>query len=521
MDAGSLPSIVDSKERRLYLAVVACALVPYVPALWNGFAMDDLYIIAWNPLVHGVQGIWRAFGQPYWPPDLGGQMYRPLPLATFALDWTIASGHPALFHLMNLLWHAGAAVVVAALALRFYPESSPSPGGRGGQGVRTAFVAGLIFAVHPVHVEAVANVIGLGELMAAVGVCLSVYMAVARQDVLWSGAFLLLGLLSKENAVVGPALIVWAWIVQLTPRPERRQIVAFVASWIVLGGAYLAVRSIVLHPYERLHATAPVFLGETALTGRLTAVAALADVARLLILPFTLRVDYSPAERTAVRSLFDARSALGLLCLASWVALLIIAWRRQRRVEAYGLGWIGIAFLPVSNLLFSSGVLLAERTLYLPSVGLALAAGAALARLPARRFDLALTLIVLGGAIRSAVRAPVWRDDLSVTESILTDSPKSYRGPARAAAVFQSHRQPARALEMLRHATAIYDRDPTLFIAGADAALTLGQSSLADSLLTRAEQMCFRCSGYYRTQALAARSRGDTAVADSLLARIR
>lgn len=508
MDAGSLPSIVDSKDRRLYLAVIACALLPYVPALWNGFAMDDLYIVAWNPLVHGAQGIWRAFAGPYWPPDLGGQMYRPLPLATFALDWTIAAGRPALFHAMNLLWHTGAAVIVAALTRRWADT-------------RAALAAGLIFAVHPVHVEAVANVIGLGELMAAVGVCLSVYMAVVRQDVLWSAAFLLLGLLSKENAIVGPALIVWAWVVQLTPRPDRRRIVEFVASWIVVGGVYLAVRGIVLHPYERLHATAPVFLGETALTGRLTAVAALADIARLLLLPATLRVDYSPAERTAVHSLFDVRLALGLLCLALWIALLIIAWRRQRRVEAYGLGWIGIAFLPVSNLLFSSGVLLAERTLYLPSVGLALAAGVVLARLPAQRFNLILTLIVFAGAIRSAVRTPVWRDDLSVTESIFKDSPRSYRGLARAAAVFQSHRQPARALEILRHATAIYDRDPTLFVAGADAALTLGQSRLADSLLTRAEQMCFRCSGYYRTQALAARSRGDTAVADSLLARIR
>lgn len=501
---------MDSKDRRLYLAVVACALIPYIPALWNGFAMDDLYIILWNPLVHAVQGVWGAFTGPYWPPDLGGQMYRPLPLASFAIDWTIAGGHPALFHAVNLLWHAAAGVIVAAMTRRWAD-------------VRAAFAAGVVFAVHPVHVEAVANVIGLGELMAAVAVCLSVYMAVVRQDVLWSGVFLVAGLLSKENAVVAPALIVWAWLVQLTPRPARRRVVAFVVSWIVLGSAYLVVRGIVLHPYERLHATAPVFLGESALTGGLTAIAALADVARLLILPLTLRVDYSPAERTAVHSLVDGRLLLGLGCLALWAVLLIMTWRRQRRVEAFGLGWIAIAFLPVSNLLFSSGVLLAERTLYLPSVGLALAAGAALggARLPLQRFNLVVLVIGLAGAVRSAVRAPVWRNDLAVTESILTDSPRSYRGPARAASMFQSYRQPARALAALHEAIAIYDRDPTLFIAAADAAFTLGQPSLADSMLARAEQLCFHCSGYYRTEAFAARSRGDSAVADSLLARMR
>jgi len=501
---------VDSKDRRLYLVVAACALVPYVPALWNGFAMDDLYIIVWNPLVHSLHGAWRAFGGPYWPPDLGGQMYRPLPLATFALDWSLARGHPALFHAMNLLWHAGAALLVTALARRWADWT-------------TALVAGVIFAVHPVHVEAVANVIGLGELMAAVGVCLAVYAAVVRQSVLWSGAALLFGLLSKENAVVAPALIVWAWIVgaPLALRPDRRRLFMFVASWVVIAGVYLAVRAVVLQPYARLHATAPVFLGESAFAGRLTAVAALGDVVRLLILPLTLRVDYAPAERTIVRSILDGRFVIGFACLVLWAVLLVLAWRRQRRLEAYGLGWIAIAFLPVSNLLFSTGVLLAERTLYLPSVGLALAAGTALARLPPERLRVVLVAVVLAGGIRSGLRTPVWHDDFSVTQSILEDSPNSYRGPARMAAIYQSHRQPAQALGALREAAKIYDRDPTLFVAAADAAITLGRPRLADTLLMRAELLCFRCPGYYRTQALAARSRGDSAVADSLLARMR
>src|SRR5258708_6090427 len=171
--------------------------------------MDDLYIIVWNRLVHSVQGTWRGFTGAYWPPDLGGQMYRPLPLASFAVDWAIAGGHPACFHAMNLLWHAGMEVLVAAVARRWADWA-------------TALGAGLVFAVHPVHVEAVANVIGLGELMAAAGVCLAVYAAVVRPDVLLSGAALLLGLLRQENAVVAPALIACAWVV--APPPPSRNV---------------------------------------------------------------------------------------------------------------------------------------------------------------------------------------------------------------------------------------------------------------------------------------------------------
>jgi len=494
---------VDAK--RLYLAVAACAVVVHIGALWNGFAMDDLYIIVWNPLVHSARGIWHALAAPYWPPDLGGKLYRPLVVASYTLDGLVDDA--PWFHAVNLLWHAGAAVAVAALARRW-------------AGTTAALVAGLLFAVHPVHVEAIANVIGRAELMAAVGACLAVYAAVVNESVGWSALALTVGLLSKENAAVAPGLILWAWLVGLS-RPPRHRMMAFVGSWLAIAAVYVAVRGAVLGPYTRLHDIAPVFVGQSPVAVRLTAIAALADVLRLLVFPLTLRVDYSPAERTLVTSILDGRFLLGLAALAVWAALLVGAWRHGRKVEAFGLGWIAIAFLPVANLLFPVGVLLAERTLYLPSVGVVLAAGAALARLPVPRVRLVTAVLVLAGGIGSALRVHVWHDDGAVTRSILDDSPNSYRGPARMGALFQSHRDAARALDAFRTAARIFDRDPSIYVAGADAAFALGRAALADSLLTRAEQLCYHCGGLYRTQALAARARGDSAVADSLLRRAR
>ena len=491
--------------KRLYLAVAACAVVAHIGALWNGFAMDDLYIIVWNPLVHSGQGIWHAFAAPYWPPDLGGKLYRPLAIASYTLDGLVDDA--PWFHAVNLFWHAGAAVAVAALARRW-------------AGTTAALVAGLLFAVHPVHVEAIANVIGRAELMAAVGACLAVYAAVAKESVGWSALALIVGLLSKENAAVAPGLILWAWLVGLSP-PPRHRMMAFVGSWLAIAAVYVAVRGAVLDPYTRLHDIAPVFVGQSPVAVRLTAIAALADVLRLLVFPLTLRVDYSPAERTLVTSFLDSRFLLGLAALALWAALLVGAWRHGRKVEAFGLGWIAIAFLPVANLLFPVGVLLAERTMYLPSVGVVLAAGAALARLPASRLRGVVAVLVLAGGIRSALRIPVWHDDAAVTLSILEDSPDSYRGPARMGALYQSRGDAARALDALRTAARTFDRDASIYVAGGDAAFTLGRAALADSLLTRAEQLCYHCGGLYRTQALAARARGDSAVADSLLRRAR
>jgi len=59
-------------DKRLYLTVAACAVVVHIGALWNQFAMDDVTIIVWNPVVQSVGGVWRAFGAPYWPANLGG-----------------------------------------------------------------------------------------------------------------------------------------------------------------------------------------------------------------------------------------------------------------------------------------------------------------------------------------------------------------------------------------------------------------------------------------------------------------
>lgn len=491
--------------RRIYLVVGAVALVIYLGALANRFAMDDIPLVVRNPLVQHVSGIWQAFAAPFWPPDFGGHMYRPLAVATWALDRAVDGA--LWFHLVNLLWHAATCIAVAALARRLTDD-------------RSALAAGLLFAAHPVHVEAVANVVGRTELMAALFVVLGVYAALARGSVAWSGAAWILALLSKENAAVLPALVLFGWALDLR-RPVRRHMLMFIASWLVIGLGYAVIRWHVLDPYARFRSLAPAFFGQTALSVRLTAVAELADVVRLLVFPLTLRVDYSPNERTIVVSPIDTRLLVGMACFAVWVTLLALAWRRGRKLEAFGLGWIGIALLPVANLVFPVGILLAERTLYLPSVGLALAGGSWLARWPVRwRLGSAATLVLLGAA-RTALRVPVWRDNTTVTLSILNDSPRSYVGPKRMIAVYLNLHQPDRALDAARQAAEIYGRDPTLYSTAAVAAFAAGRPATADSLLSRLQALCDRCPGYYRQEAATAREHGYAAAADSLEARAR
>ena len=493
-------------DKRLYLAVALCAVVVHLGALWNRYAVDDTYIVALNPVVQQPATFWRAFLQPYWPERLAGTLYRPLVVATFALDHLVAA--TAWVHAVNLLWHAGVSVAVAVLVRRW-------------AGVVAAAVAGALFAVHPVHVEAVATAVGRSELMAALFILLAVYAVLERGSVAWSAAAFGAGLLSKENAVVAPVLIAWAWAAGVRPLPPRRELAWYAAAWGLVAVAYGAIRWVVLRSNAGLDLLAPVFADTGPVQVRLTAVAAFGDVARLLLFPLHLSADYSPNERTAVRSLADARFLLGLLCLVGWGLLVALAWRRRRGTEAFGLGWIAIAYLPVANLLFPTGVLIAERNLYLPSVGLAVAAGAACGGLPARRAAAVVgALLVLGGA-RSALRVPVWRDNLTVSLSLLDDAPKSYRTWDYTGWALLGRGKTDRALEAFRTAVSTYPWDARVYLAAADAAFTLERYPLADSLLAQADRICRPCAVPYRNQADAARLRGARIAADSLLARAR
>lgn len=494
-------------SKRLYLVVGGSAFVVYVGSLWNRFALDDLYIVVLNPLVHAPSGMWRAFGASYWAGNINTTVYRPLAVASYAFDWML--GAAPWFHLVNVAWHVAATVLVAVLARRWAGDAA-------------ALIAGLVFAVHPVHVEAVANVVGRNELMAATFVLIAIYAALEREQPLWSGVAFACGVLSKENAVVTPALIVFAWLLRLRPLPAPRRLTLFVASWAIIGAGYFVLRYFVFRSYgPGIVAVAPVFSGASPLGVRLTAVAALNDVARLLLFPLHLRADYSPAERTAVTSLADIRFLLGLLVIGIWIALVVRAWKRRRMLEAYGLGWIAIAYSPVANVLFPIGVLIAERTLYLPSAGLALAVGSALGHLKGRPLAIVAGAIVVLGGARTALRVPVWRDTLRATASLIDDAPRSYRTYDLAGWQFLWARQTDKALAAFLRATELYQHDQRVYLAAADAAFTLQRPALADSLLQIADRICPRCPASYANQISAARLRGDSASADSLAAHTR
>ena len=143
-------------SRSAYALALAVALAASVTSVANGFVYDDLWVIRDNPRVHTLADPVELVSAPLWPTTYRTNAYRPATTALFALDWAAGGGRPALFHATNVALHLLVVALVLALASRVL---GPAAGG--------GLVAALWFAVQPVHVEAVANAVGLSELLAA------------------------------------------------------------------------------------------------------------------------------------------------------------------------------------------------------------------------------------------------------------------------------------------------------------------------------------------------------------------
>jgi hypothetical protein len=161
---------------------------------------------------------------------------------------------------------------------------------------------------------------------------------------------------------------------------------------------------------------------------------------------------------------------IGFLLLAG--AALLWTWRRAP-VLAFGVAWAGLALVPVSNILTATGVVLAERTLFLPSVGVLLAVGASqetlIARLPAwaRPVRALLTASVVAlvalGAARSMERQTVWRSEEEFFRSLVVDAPDTYRAHLVASVYYLDTGRPLDAERAARRGLDLYARDPQLY----------------------------------------------------------
>jgi Flp pilus assembly protein TadD len=411
---------------RLFWLIPLVAIVVYANTFTADFTYDDLDVVAKNTTLRSLAGIPGLFTSTYWAgldSASDKSLYRPLTMTTYALEYQVHGLKPGWFHVVNVLLHA-----LVSLALYLVAKQVSRDG-------RVAFAAALLFAVHPIHTEAVSNVVGRAEILALAGMLgtIAAYLremsARGRAIWLWGALSVLsyLGaMMSKEVGITAPALILLTEIVFPRCRHLLKGSHRAVATFLGFGGA--AAVFLLLRAGAVTNRVAHVGLAHTPTPERiLTALRVLAEYVGLLLAPVRLTADYWLVP--LARGPWDRGFLAAVLTLVALCAAGLWSWKRRSEV-AWGLGFAAITIFPVSNLPFAIGVMKAERLLYSPSAGFLVAVGGVLAALTeskrGRRAGLLilfLAAIVLSGL--TVRRNADWHDNRALAAATLRRTPAS------------------------------------------------------------------------------------------------
>jgi tetratricopeptide (TPR) repeat protein len=364
----------------MLIVIALLAVGVYANSIKNGFALDDTGIVERNEAVQSLHW-WEIWSSNYWPSPEGAPdvLYRPLTIWSYLANQAVAPNSTAGFHGVNIALHALVSMLVAALAYRFVRNGA------------VALVAGVIFAVHPIHTEVVANTVGRAELLAAFWSAVMLLMFLPREGVtakaekrgLWHGwlvaACFMLAILSKETplALLGGVVFIdiWRWSHwEESERPKfwnwmLRQGVRYYLPLGIAAGAYLWMR---FHAVGGFMAAAslchpivnPLF--EAGPIERIvTPFALLGKYVKLMFWPEILSSDYSYPSIVPSKNIFAPDALLGLVLVAAAGIAVFGRWKQWGKAVLV-IGMLACSYALVANVL-RIGTIFGERLFYWPS----------------------------------------------------------------------------------------------------------------------------------------------------------
>ena len=447
---------IDAPLTLAGLLVVLVSIAVYYNSLSNGFVnWDDRTLVINNRHIRGLnaENVKAIFS------GKAGRAYLPVRDFSYLIDYHFWGLSPGGFHLTSVLLHAATSLLLFLLLRETFGT------------IRLALFTSLLFATHPVGSEAVAWVSGRKEVLAAFFILLGLYLYVKSADVapekFWQyylGALVsfLAASFSKATAVVFPALVILfdfafragAWKVRL-----RQRVLTYTPFFLV--GLAVAVVHLI---FGLGRGTVKTFHGGSLQTPILLSARAFMHYLRLMIFPTGLRPFYDVADFLRT----DPRWIRGGLCLGLsvvFLAVVFISLRRWRKVS-FALSWFLLTLLPVSGIIPTS-TLLAERYLYIPSIGFLFLPALILARLytaGSTREERAQSAI-LGIGLLSAIlglyslgtvrRNVAWRDSISLWSDALRKSPLSVDVMLKLADAYYTRGEKDRPLKILEEAERI------------------------------------------------------------------
>jgi len=410
------------------------AFILYGNTLTHDYALDDLIVIKDNAFTKkGLSGIGEIFSYDSFTGFFGtekklvaGGRYRPLSIASFALEYAVLGGlNPFFSHLVNILLYAltGSLIYIVLLKLIKAPPGKQWY-------FSLPFIVSLLFLAHPVHTEVVANIKGRDEIFALLFPLLAVWLMIRYLEN--RNAFLLitanlcffLGLLSKENAIM--FVVILPLIMYFFTKVPVRKYIAISLSFLFIALVFVFIRFLVLGyinsgeiPKELLNNP---FLEATGGQRIGTILYTLGLYIKLLVFPLNLTHDYYPYHIPLV-GMTDWKAVLSFMIYIGLIVYSILRFRRKD-IIAFGIIFYLVTLFIVSNLLFPVGTFMNERFIYMPSLGFVLILGSLITqRLPAvikngllfKQVTSVLMVVILAlFTLRTVTRNRAWKDNFTL-----------------------------------------------------------------------------------------------------------
>lgn len=443
-------------RKHLALLTMAC-LVVYANSFWNAFVWDDQALVVGNSFLPDWRNVLKLFTTNLFAGAEGqSSFYRPIQALTYMGDYHLWGKVPFGFHLTNLLLHLTDAILL------YYLLASMT-------NLQVAFIAGLLFVVHPLQTEAITYIAGRADPL-ALGFMLAAFLCYRRSMAhpgigLWRLASLAafgLALLSKEMASIFPALLILYDLITDPPAHPRDLLGRFgrrYLPYLVVLGAYGGGRWLVTDLQIKPGLSLPIPFGQRLLLG----LRVFGEYLWLLAVPRNLHMERTVPIPT---SLVNPQVLIGALALLLLIGVAYWAWPRIRALT-FGIGWFVVGFLPISNLI-PLNASMAEHWMYLPAIGLFLAVALAIEATrghAARKWAIGLFAVVVAFDAGTAIRRNQdWKDEETFYTLTLKATPDSWRVLANLGFMYLGRGEFDKAIERLQSAVRLYPFEVSSYI---------------------------------------------------------
>lgn len=401
--------------------IMMVSALAYLNTIPNGFVWDDRYLIEQNPYLRSLDHVPSYFASSHTQGSYDMKVYRPLRQAMFNVEYQLFGINPAGYHVVNVILHSLNAIALFILLRRLLTDS------------RLTFLLVILYAIHPVHTEVVANITGRTDILFSLFYLVGLTSFIQARDdqrkyvyLFASAMAYVLSLLSKEMAITFPLMVLM--IDLYLKKGDWRAIQKtkwFHFSLITISVLYGVVRTVAVGELG-----AGDYVDDSVWTTLASQAVIVFKYIKLFFIPYplTARYDIVPVGNPA--SLY----AIFAVMLASVFVVFTVFSLKKGRFSLFLLGcwWFAITLLPVSNIIPIRAAMMAERYLYLPLVGLFIIVLSAAQTLLRRDVQASRkTIRVVYGVCFAAFfcltisRNTVWKDNLTLFEDTRTKAPNS------------------------------------------------------------------------------------------------